>query len=497
MGSLTATPDPTTGVVRIDIEQTLLRDLFTRVVAGGWGNATSGQAWTLGGGVAGEYSVNGTQGLMTFSATGASRRMSAPVAVDADMGITAQCTISVLALTQPIVPCLMVRHTSGTSYYYMELNLNPVNPPSIRVKKMVLGVDSVIVDNVALAQDHAAGATWNLSMDVCGRTIRAKAWRSTVTEPDWIITATDSALLTGSNAGVRSFLTTGNTNGSVAFTWDNVAFWVGQPVRLYRVTPDGAQTEVRGSPGFTQPATAAADTATATFFDNEAPFDTVVTYILRSNCGTTTEFTSSPVTLLSNGNGWLRDPENASNNIMITFGNRAFDECTSTREVTLLTWQPRVRTNASGVFPIINSQRPNTVAMARKRYASAFELASKTLTDVDAIDTLLAPGTVLLASLPAAYGFGRPYNSDYITIGDVTEGQIVTDDYQNPFRGWEVPFELSYAPADTNAGGTGGNGIGAPGATYGDLRQSALGTTYLTLRTSGETYLQVAQGVGY
>jgi hypothetical protein len=64
-------------------------------------------------------------------------------------------------------------------------------------------------------------------------------------------------------------------------------------------------------------------------------------------------------------------------------------------------------------------------------------------------------------------------------------------------RVWDIPFRLSYAPPDTSEGGTGGNGIGGAGATYDDLAASALGLTYNSLTASGETYLQVAQGVGY
>ena len=465
-------------------------------MANGWGTATTGQVWTTVGGVAGDYAVNGTQGTHTFSATNAPRRCRTAVVTDADMGVMVQCTIAVAALTQPIQLGVFVRYTDSSNHYYMDVSLAPSGVATMNIYKVVLGVVTTLA-SVVLNQTHVAGTTWMVAMDVCGHVLRAKAWRSTVTEPDWLATVNDYDLVTGTNAGCRSVLATGNTNGSTVFTYDNFVAWIGQPVRLFRATPDGVLTEVRGSPGYTQAPTAAADTATSTFYDNEAPFDTVLTYQLRSNCSSTTEATSSPVTLLSNGDGWIRDPLDASRNIRITFGDRAFDVCTSTQEVTLVRWDPRVRTNASGVFDIINNQRPNTVSMTRKRYDSGFILASKTLTDVDEIDEILQPGRILMVSLPAAYGFGRPYNSDYVTILDVTEEQIVTDDYQVPHRAWEIPFRLSYAPADTSAGGTGGNGVGAPGATYGDLRVSALGTTYLTLRTSGETYLQVAQGVGY
>jgi hypothetical protein len=69
MASLTATPDPTTGTVLLDVEQTTLRDIFSRVTASGWGSATTGQAWTVSGGAAGDYATTGTTGTHTMNTT--------------------------------------------------------------------------------------------------------------------------------------------------------------------------------------------------------------------------------------------------------------------------------------------------------------------------------------------------------------------------------------------------------------------------------------------
>jgi hypothetical protein len=124
-------------------------------------------------------------------------------------------------------------------------------------------------------------------------------------------------------------------------------------------------------------------------------------------------------------------------------------------------------------------------------------LASKSLTDVDDLEALIAPGTVLMLSLPAAYGFGRPYGSDYITVQDVVQAPVDTDDYQTPFRAWELPFMLSPSPPDTNEGMTGSNGIGGGGATYADMTASVIGASYATTTATGLTYQQLAQGVGY
>jgi hypothetical protein len=495
MATLVATADPTTGTVLIDVSQATLIDTFTRVVAGGWGNATpSGQLWTTSGGAAGDYSVNGTQGLHTVNTTIVGRHSTTTLAVGADMGIQTFVTIPVLALTQPFSVNTLVRFTSTASNYFARISIAPTNVATLILGKNVLGVMTPL-GTVVLGQTHAAGATWVTKIDVCGSRLRAKAWRNTVLEPDWLLTANDFGLTTGTDGGVRSVLDSGNTNGSVAFAYDNFFSFVGSGLRLYRVTPDGVRTEVRGSP-FNTP-TQNSGNATATIWDNEAPLDVALTYVLTSNCSTTVNATSNSVTLTSSGDGWLRDPTNPSNNIRISFADTQFDECNSTNRVVMTDWDARVYRNASGQFDILNSQRPTTVSMRRKRYDSSMFFASKTLTDVDDLEALIAPGSILLLSLPAQYGFGRPYGSDYITVQDVVQGPVDTDDYQTPFRAWEVPFMLSPEPVDTNEGLTGSNGIGGGGATYADMTASAIGVTYATTTATGETYQQLAQGVGY
>lgn len=495
MSTLVATADPTTGTIRVDVEQTQVRDLFTRVVANGWGNATTGQAWTTVGGVAGDYAVNGTQGTHTFSATNSPRRTRTAAVVDADMGVQAQCTIAVLALTAPIEPGVFVRYTDSSNHYFVNVSLAPGGVATMNLSRVVLGVTSTI-SSVVLGQTHAAGATWLMKLEVCGHTLRAKAWRSTVTEPGWLSEVTDFNLVTGTNIGCRSVLATGNTNGSTVFAYDNLVAYVSQPIRLWRVLPDGTKTEVRGSPGFTEAPTAAAATATATFYDNEAPFDVNVFYELTSACSLIVEATSNTVNLASGGDGWLRDPVDPTRNLRIVMDD-FFDECVDEDVIVFSGLSGRNYENASGIYDVVDDRRPVTVSQTRKNYGSVLTLTSYSLDDIDGIEDILDPGRILLLSLPIVYGFGhRSSGTDYITIYDVDQN-LIGADQQVSARVWSLPFRLSYAPPDTDEGGTGGNGIGGSNATYDALAASALGLTYNSLTASGETYNQVAQGVGY
>lgn len=498
MASLVATTDPTTGTVGVDVEQTVLRDLFTRVVAGGWGSATTGQAWTTSGGAAGDYSVTGTRGQVSLTSVNVSRRTQAGGQWK-DVDVKASLFPGVVALGASFSMSLMLRRDSvANNEYSASVDFGLLGVATITIRRNLAGVVTTL-GTAVLPFTYAAGSQVVLRFAACGTGLMAKAWLSTVSEPtSWSVTLADPALPNTATMqiGTRSILNTGNTNVlPVNVQYDEMSACYGFPLRLFRVTPDGVESEVRGSPFNTEDATAAAATATATMWDNEAPFDVDIFYRLYSNCGTLLE-TSNTVNLASGGDGWLRDPSNPSLNLRITM-DAFFDECVDVDTIVFSGLGSREYANASGQFDIIDDRRPVTVSQIRKNYASQLTLTSFTLDDVDGLEDILDAGTILLLSLPTVYGWAhRSYGSDYITVGDVSQ-QVIGVDQQVTTRVWSLPFSLSYAPVDTSTGGTGGNGIGGGGATYDDLAASVLGTTYNSLTASAETYLQVAQGVGY
>ena len=208
------------------------------------------------------------------------------------------------------------------------------------------------------------------------------------------------------------------------------------------------------------------------------------------------EATSNTVNLDSGDDGWLRDPVDPSRNLRIVMDD-FFDECVDVDVIVFSGLGTRDYANASGIFDIVDDRRPVTVSQKRKNYGSVLTLTSYTLDDVDGLEDIFDPGRILILSLPIVYGFGhRSAGSDYITCYDIADA-VIGVDQRVTTRVWTIPFRLSYEPADTSEGGQGGNGIGGFNATYDALAASALGLTYNSLTASGETYLQVAQGVGY
>lgn len=496
MVAVTATADPTTGSTLVQIEQTLARDLFTRVVAGGWGNATTGQAWANTGGVAGDYSVTGTEGQVS-NGTLTNQRITTLDTLSTDHDFTIQWhTPSAVTPTGTgsWSGSALARFTDASNFYFASVDIAPGGVLTLYIRKRVLAVTTDLT-SVVMTGTHTANQIYGIRIAVCGSQIKAKAWNITTTEPDWMLTVNDFDLTTGTRVGQRSFINTGSTNVlPLLWQWDNAVAIIGQPVRLYRVV-NGEYSEVRGSPGSTNQQSAVAASATATYWDNEGPFNVSTTYVLRSNCSATDQATSAPVTLTSDF-GWLRDPTDPTRNIELT-EDAFFDPCEVEDVVVFSGLGNPVYASGSGVFDIIDSPRPSTVSQTRKNHASSITLTSFSLDDILDLEDIFAPGTILALSLPTTYGWAqRTSGTDYITIGDIEQAYIGVDQ-RLTCRVWSVPFRLSYAPPDPTEGGTGGNGLGGGGATYDDLAASALGTTYNTVIASGETYDQVAAGVGY
>lgn len=497
MPSIVATTDPTTGTILLSMDQIEARDLFTRVVAGGWGTATTGEIWTTSGGAGADYSVNGTQGVISLTSVAVSRNtILSAVTVGADMDSKISYTIPVMPTGASISVGHGVRQTNTSNYYLAQLDIATTGVATLNLRSIVLGSFTTLT-SVVLDQVHAAGGQWTVRIAACGSTIMAKAWRSTVTEPGWLISLQNFDLTTGTNVQGRAVLNTGNTNPlPVDIVADNLGTGVSQPIRIFRVTPDGTRTELRGSPLETELVDSSSTSGQAIAWDGEAPFDVNVFYEMTSNCSSTVVATSNTVNLSSGGTGWLRDPVDPTRNFQLVL-DASYDDCLDQDIIVFSGLGNPAYTNASGIFDIIDAARPNTVSQTRKNYSSSLALTSFSLDDLIALEDIFAPGRILLLTLPTDYGWAlRSSGTDYITCGDIVQSYIGADQRVTA-RGWIIPFRLSLAPADPGPGGVGGNGIGGGDATYDALAASAIGVDYNTLNAAALTYFQIASGTGY
>lgn len=294
---------------------------------------------------------------------------------------------------------------------------------------------------------------------------------------------------------VSAAATVDDYNGAVAIIvdWTSSPTVTGTPclVNLYRVTPDGVQTPVRGSPLYVS-------RGTAIFWDDEAPLNTVIYYITSSACVTGTA-QSSTVTIVGSGGeiGWLKDPLRPDLDVKLNFSLRASRTClTSATGVGLSFFGDELYDDRDGEFPVIGFGRPVTIAQVRGYIESTLRLTSLSPTDMQNLRNIIASGRILFLQVPTDYGWAiDKYGSDYIHVRDVTMKRPTLPNQKHDERTWDMPFAVTNAPPNTPTGLVGGNGIGVGRSTYQDMKDSGL--TYLQLKNTNKTYLQLAQGQGY
>lgn len=494
MASIVATPDPTTGSVLIQLDRRLVVDDFNRVVANGWGSAsTVGGVYTHAGGAAASYAVNGTVGQMTTTALNtAYRALLIPTSTDVDS--TAEILVPVNPTGASIDAALVLRYQLTETYYEARVRLSPGGGSATLSLQYV----NVLTFTPMTAEVPIPGFTvtasnnFHIRATISGNLIRARAWLDGAAEPEtWLVEARNTSLTSG-YVGVASIRNTGNTNGAVTIDFEDFSVMASvEPLNLWRHTPDGEEVLVRGSGFFTDdPA------GLGVFWDNEAPFDVDIFYTLRSSDSVTDTITSNTVSLLSGGDAWLRDPYNPSLNLIIEISDTPFDYCTDDPRIMFADLQSKVYDSASGIFDLIDAERPETISQTRKRYGSTLYLTSKEPEDVEAIEAIIAGGYPLLLSLPVVYQFGLPYGTDWVTFLSV-QSDPPGIDRRLPTRNWIMPFRLSLPASDTVTGGTGGNGIGGGGATFDDLAASVIGLTFNSLTATALTFDDISAGTGY
>jgi hypothetical protein len=271
----------------------------------------------------------------------------------------------------------------------------------------------------------------------------------------------------------------------VTIDWSDVPAMVGsgKEASLFRQYPDGSQVEVLGSPTYLSE-------GFAVFWDTVQPLDTQILYTATSPI-VTGSLMSATIAVTGIGQGWLKDPAQPVNDILLATCPDPTCPSTSTG-VSFQSLGQGQFASASGVFPQIDTARPRTVAQLRKARTSTLSVMSHSLDDALAVEDILASGRNLALQLAARYGWAHRYwNIDYISAGDANEDRPGVANQTYAQRTWSIPFALARAPFVQTLR-VNGNGIGVNGATYGDA--TATGRTYAQRTATGNTYLMSSRG---
>jgi CSLREA domain-containing protein len=205
------------------------QDAFARTVAGGWGTADAGGAYTVAGGPASDFSVDGSSGAVVVSAPGVSRSaslMSVSVRdVVGSVTVSADSTVVGAHLYQVLRRSV---GPGGTTEYRARVRIATGGALYLQLTRVVNSTETALTAEVLVPGNQAAGQAVRILASVSGAaptTIKARAWIAGTTEPaTWQATTTDStaALEAPGAVGVRAYLASNATNAPFTLRFDDL-----------------------------------------------------------------------------------------------------------------------------------------------------------------------------------------------------------------------------------------------------------------------------------
>jgi hypothetical protein len=200
-------------------------DAFGREVAGGWGTADLGGAWTITG-TAANATVTAGSGRLA-AAAGATIAAELPVALQ-DLALQADVLLQQAPTGGGSYVTLVDRY-SGTSRYAVQLRFSATGSVTVSLMAVVNGTENVL-GSYRLAGTYTPGSVLTVRMETAGNgttTLRAMAWVAGTPEPaDWQVSATDSRAELQRAGTVRAYLYQSSTaTGPQTLRVDNL--WIG------------------------------------------------------------------------------------------------------------------------------------------------------------------------------------------------------------------------------------------------------------------------------
>ncbi|MFJ9662860.1 hypothetical protein ACIRPR_33535 [Streptomyces griseoflavus] len=195
-------------------------DTFGRTVAGGWGQADSGQAWTVVGAAA-DYSVGAGYAVAAQPTTGVAHLTLLP-APGPDVDLYLDVASSALATGASLFTGPLVRAVDNNNHYQARIEFTTAGAVLLTLRERVGAVETVLGSHTS-DLTHTAGTWYRVRLKTIGSSLRAKVWLASATEPAaWQITVTDTSLTAAGSVGTRSYRNTGNTSAGVEMRFDNL-----------------------------------------------------------------------------------------------------------------------------------------------------------------------------------------------------------------------------------------------------------------------------------
>ncbi len=194
-------------------------DLFNRTVAGGWGSAAVGGAWTVTGGATGVSVVPGL-GKIALATAGTQRTATLASVSQTDVDLRLSVSLDKAPVGGSTQFSTDVRKV-GTTEYRSVIQFNVNGTVTLSLVRLVAGVATTLKSQVLSGLTYAAGMTLNLRYQVVGSgttALQAKVWNSTDPEPaaSQVTSSDATAALQGPGAiSLVEYVSTAATNAPV------------------------------------------------------------------------------------------------------------------------------------------------------------------------------------------------------------------------------------------------------------------------------------------
>jgi PKD repeat protein len=206
----------------------LAQDAFARTVSNGWGNADTGGTYTRYG-TASFFAVTGGVGTIRAATAAAGPRIALESVSSTNTDVQVKVSMDKIADGGGSFVSVGAR-TIGTNDYRAKVKVAANGALTLYLVKVVSNAETTLTSvNLGSAFNYTSGSTLRIRVQATGTsptTIRAKAWKTTQTEPAaWQLTTTDSTsgLQVAGGAGLATYLSSTVTNVPIVFSFDDLA----------------------------------------------------------------------------------------------------------------------------------------------------------------------------------------------------------------------------------------------------------------------------------
>ncbi|MEV8353201.1 poly-gamma-glutamate hydrolase family protein [Streptomyces niveus] len=168
-------------------------------------------------------SVYSGYGVVAQNSINVSRYCLLP-APTADVDLTATVSTDRVVTGGSHFLALVARYADASNSYLARLEFTTSATVALTVRRRLTGTETSLGGGTITGLSHAPGVRFRLRLQVAGAALRAKAWLDGQPEPaEWSTEVTDSSLTAAGQIGMRSILSTANTNSlPVIASWGDL-----------------------------------------------------------------------------------------------------------------------------------------------------------------------------------------------------------------------------------------------------------------------------------